>query len=281
MKTYIQIVSLILAIFTTSCEDVIDVDVQSAPTRLTIEASLDWEKGTSGNEQTIKLSTSAAYFDTTSNTAAIGAFVKVTNDSDGSVFIFEDRNNGEYTTTSFIPIINQSYTLEVSYNSETYKATETLTPVVDITELNQSATQGFNDEDLEVNVIFTDPVEEKNFYLFKFHKQGELLPVLEDGDDEFVNGNEISWYFEKEEDSDTDKIEAFVPGDIVNISFYGISEQYYNYIRIIIEQSEGAGLFSTTPVAVKGNCLNLTNTNNPAYGYFRLTQVVKASYTFE
>ena len=107
------------------------------------------------------------------------------------------------------------------------------------------------------------------------------MPYLEDGDDEFVNGNEISWYFEKEEDDSTDKIEAFVPGDIVDIELYGISEEYSNYIGILIEQSEGGGLFSSTPVALKGNCINLTDPENFAYGYFRLTEVVKKSYTFE
>ncbi len=42
----------------------------------------------------------------------------------------------------------------------------------------------------------------------------------------------------------------------------------------------GVDFFDTTPVAVKGNCLNETNSDNYAFGYFRLTEVVKASYTF-
>tara|TARA_R110000868_G_scaffold108065_1_gene295333 strand:+ start:48517 stop:49362 length:846 start_codon:yes stop_codon:yes gene_type:complete len=281
MKTYLKLTILAFIITVLSCTDVIDVEVQTAPARLTIEASLDWEKGTAGNEQIIKLSTSTAYFDSNTDTSVVGASVKVTNNNSGAIFVFDDQNNGEYSTSSFVPVINQTYTLEVIYKDETYTATETLMSVVDITELTQSRKKGFNDESLEVNVIFTDPEEEENFYLFKFKEQGDLLPYLEDGDDEFVNGNEISWYFEKEEDDSTDKIEAFVPGDIVDIELYGISEEYSNYIGILIEQSEGAGLFSSTPVALKGNCINLTDPENFAYGYFRLTEVVKKSYTFE
>lgn len=280
MKTYYNIIALLLVISFTSCEDVVDVDVQTAPARLTIEASLDWEKGTQGNNQMIKLSTSTPFFDTTTNTAVTGASVQVTNNSNGAVFVFADQNNGQYTTTEFVPILNQSYTLEVLYDGEEYSATETLMSVADIKEVTQSTEDGFDDEALEVNVIFDDPNQEGNYYLFRFKKQGDLLSELESLSDEFVNGNEISWYYEKEDD-DEDDSEEFMPGDIVDISLFGISEAYYNYISILIDQSDGGGLFSATPVALKGNCINLTNPENYANGYFRLTEVVNRRYTFQ
>ncbi len=280
MKNHIILILSTIALILVSCSDVIDVEVQNAPPRLTIEASLDWEKGTTGNEQTIKLSTSTPYFDKNRITEVTGASVKVTNDSNGQEFVFVDQNNGMYTTSSFIPILNQAYTLEVIYLGETYTATETMMPVVDITAITQSTEKGFSDTALEVNLIFTDPEDQENFYLFKFQKQGDLLPYLEAAEDEFVNGNEISWYFEKEDDDDNN-IEAFVPGDVVDIEFFGISERYFNYISLLIEQSEGVGLFSPLPVALRGNCINLDNPEGYAYGYFRLTEVVKESYTFE
>ena len=281
MKTYFKLAILLLTIAFTSCEDVIDVDVQTAPSRLVIEASIDWEKGTIGNNQSIKLSKSTPYFDTTTNTDVTNATVRVVNDDDNSEFIFTHEGNGVYSNASFVPVINDSYTLEVVYEGEAYTANETLTSVTDITRITQSVEDGFDDEVLEVNVFFNDPEDEENYYLFKFHKRGDLLPFLEDGNDEFVNGNEITWWHEKDEDEDTDKIEAFQPGDIVDISFFGISEGYHNYMRILIEQSEGGGPFSTTPVPLRGNCTNTTNADNYAFGYFRLTQVVKESYTFQ
>lgn len=265
----------------TSCSDVIDVDVQQGPTRLVIQASLDWEKGTSGNEQSVKLSTSTKFFDTTSNTAVTNASVSVTNDISGEEFIFSNQNNGVYTTTEFIPVMNQSYTLRIVYNGETYTAQETLMPVTDITDLYQDREDGFNDEELELHVEFTDPIEEENFYLFRFQKQGELLPDFEVGNDEFVNGNELDWWYEIDEDEDTEKIDAFAPGDVVTIEMYGISEAYNDYMEILIDQIGGVGLFSATPVSVKGNCVNITNPSNYAHGYFRLTEVNNTSYTFE
>ncbi|MEO1012216.1 MAG: DUF4249 domain-containing protein [Bacteroidota bacterium] len=278
MKTTFRFLFIVLVQALTSCEDVIDVEVQTEPERLTVEASLDWEKGTSGNMQSIRLGKSTPFFDTTGNTAVTGASVRVLNDSDGTEFVFADQGNGEYNTDTFIPILNQSYTLEIQYNGDTYSATETMMAVTDITEINQTRENGFDEDALEVNIIFTDPAEEGNAYLFRFQEEGDLLPDLEEFNDEFVNGNQIEWYYEKESEDDE---EEFVPGDVIDIDFHGISEDYHNYMRILIEQSGGVDLFGTIPAALRGNCINLTDPDNYAHGYFRLTQVVKARYEFQ
>jgi len=280
MTTYFKHIAILLIIILTSCTDVIDVDVPVAPPRLVIEASLDWEKSGFGNEQVVKLSQSTAFFDTNTLSPVTGAFVKVTNDTSNVEFIFEDQNDGTYAILTFVPILDQSYTLEVNYNGETYIAQETLTSVPDINSIYQSTTDGFDDEVLEVNVLFDDPADIENFYLFRFQERGDLLPELLDIPDEFTDGNEMRVFYEKEEDTDINQKE-FETGDIVDINFYGISERYFNYIRLLIEQYGSSGdPFSSAPVPLRGNCTNPTNPDNYAFGYFRLTQVVEASYTF-
>ena len=82
MKKYLKIILVLIAVVFTSCTDVVDVDVPTAEPRLVIEASINWEKGTDGSEQTIKLSTSTPYFDTTTNTSVTVASVIITNDND-------------------------------------------------------------------------------------------------------------------------------------------------------------------------------------------------------
>ena len=281
MKSLYKIIFAIVILTCWSCTDVVDVETPEAESRLVVEASIDWEKGTLGNNQTIKLSTSVPYFDELSNNAAIGASVKITNDDTIQEFIFVDQGNGDYTTSIFTPVLNQSYTLEIIYNGEVFTANETLTPVTDIEEVNQSITDGFNDEALEVNVLFNDPINEENFYFFKFREQGDLLPELLDISDEFTNGNQMKVFFEKEDDEDINQTE-FEPGDIVNIEFFGVSEQYFNYMRLLIEQYGSAGdPFGSVPVPLKGNCLNTTNSEKYAYGYFRLTQAENQTYTYD
>ncbi|RYH76224.1 DUF4249 domain-containing protein [Flavobacteriaceae bacterium 144Ye] len=280
MKRYILIV-FTLGFLLTSCEDTIDVDVPTAQARLVVEASLDWEKGTTGNVQSISLSMSTPFFDTNQDTSVTGAIVTVTNEDSGEVFPFDDNNDGTYSTSTFVPILNNTYHLEIVYDGETYEATETLMSVSDINEVNQSIEGGFDDELLELNLYFTDPANIENFYLIKYDVEGDLFPYLEDVSDEFTDGNEIHDFLEKDDDEDSEET-PFEAGDMVNISLYGISEQYYNFIRLLIEQHGSQGdPFSSTAALIRGNCINPTNPDNYAFGYFRVTEVDTATYTFE
>ncbi|WP_036385660.1 DUF4249 domain-containing protein [Muricauda sp. MAR_2010_75] len=264
-----------------SCTDVIEVDVPEAPPRLTIEASLDWERGTSGSDQTILLSTSTPYFAEQKIAPVLGASVRVTNEDSGAEFVFEDQNNGEYTTSSFIPVIGNTYALEVIYNEERYTAKETLVPVSDIVDVYQSTEDGEDEDALEVNVTFQDPEGIENYYFLRFKSEANLFPELYYIKDEFIDGNEFTIYYEKLADED-DGITEFQPGETVAIAFYGISKQYHDYLRLLVEQYENAGNpFSPTPVPLVGNCVNTDNPENIAYGYFRVTEAIKTTYTIE
>ena len=279
MKRILNSILLIIVLFFSACTDVIDVEVPNEEAKLVIEASINWEKGTSGSDQTIYLSKSTPFFDTNGTVPVVGASVIITNNNDGSFFEFNDQNDGSYTTSNFIPVLNDSYTLEVMSEGETYSAQETFMPVVPILEVYQS-TEKFLPEVLEVNFDFLDPVEEENYYYIKFKEQADTFPRLLDFKDEFVNGNLISVFNERQENEDINQVE-YAPGDTVDMELIGISKRYYEYIQLLINQSESGGPFDTTPVALRGNCTNQNDPNNFAYGYFRLTEVAKASYTFE
>ena len=280
MKSYILKLIFVISFLFMSCTDVIDVDVPEAEPRLVIEASMDWQKGTPGNSQVIKLSLSTPYFDNLLETPVTGASVKVINNADQSEVQFTDLNNGNYSTEDFVPVMEQSYTLMVTYNEEVYLASETMTAVTDITDVYQSRENGFDKEALEVNIDFLDPEGINNYYLSKFQRRGDQFQTLFDVKDEFTDGNKMSIFYEKLEDEDSGEKE-FVPGDIVDISLLGISEPYYNYIKLLIEQSQSGGPFSTIPAEIKGNCVNQSKPENYAFGYFRLSEVDKRVYTFD
>ncbi len=103
MRLYKLLLSLI--VFTViSCEDVISVDLDTAAPRLVIDASIDWIKGTPGNEQKIVLSTTTGYYSSDFPTVS-GAEIIVTNTA-GVLFTFiESGNTGEYICSNFEPLI--------------------------------------------------------------------------------------------------------------------------------------------------------------------------------
>lgn len=279
MQNPIKFIALLFLCTLVSCSDVIDVDVQTDAPRLVVEASLDWEKGTTGNDQSITLRTSTPFFDTQS-TDVIGAEVNVTNNSTGEIYLFTDQNDGTYTTSTFDPQLEVTYTLEIIYDGQRYTAQDTMNPVPNIKEVFQDTEDGFDDETIELHIVFTDFEEEGDSYFFKFKRPQDLLPTLELGDDEFINGNEVDWWYEIDDDED-EEIKPLAPGDVVNITMHSISKPYYNYMDIVIDQMGGVGIFSATPVDVKGNCINTTNPDNYAHGYFRVTQKNTIAYTVE
>ncbi|MEM6893271.1 MAG: DUF4249 domain-containing protein [Bacteroidota bacterium] len=279
MKTVHLYIALALFGLLGACTDVIEVDVPEAPLRLVVEASLDWEQGTPGNEQSIQLRTSTPYFENQDNPPVTDASVEVVNLDTGETFIFTEGTPGNYSIDTFIPILGNRYQLDILYEGERYRATETLFPVSPFTEISQSTEEG-EDDVLEVNVSFQDPESIANWYYLRFQGRGDRLPELYYIEDEFIDGNEFSIFYEKIEDED-ENIQEFQPGDIVDIAFYGISEDYYNYLQLLIDQFDSAGEpFSATPVPLVGNCINLDNPDNIAYGYFRVTESTTAAYTF-
>lgn len=263
---------LLVSIFI-SCTEVVNIDVPNAGPRLVIEASINWEKGTTGNNQTIKLSTSTAYFDSNPDTPVTGAMVMVIKDSDGTQFNFTDQNNGEYITSNFVPEIGASYTLTINYNGNTYQAKETLTGVNSIKRVEQE--DGFNEDEYRVKVFIDDPKDEANFYFGEFTQNNVKVPSLAIIDDEFTNGNEAFLLH-------IDELNTV--GTTVNIKVFGVSERFHNYIQLLIEQSGtsgGGGPFQATPAKLNGNCKNINNPDEDVLGYFRLSEFTKTDYTIQ
>jgi len=271
MRNYLFIISAL--IFLTSCEDVIDVNLDNAEPKLVIEASINWLKGTSGNEQTIKLSLTAPYFDETIPPAN-GAIVLVTDQNENTYTFIEDGTTGIYKNSNFIPIIDATYLLNITYDNEIYTAPETLKSVVPLDYVEQNLEGGFTGEETELKAYYTDPVDETNFYFFEFISDIPVIPALEVYEDRYTNGNQIFGFY-TEEDLDV--------GDQVTIRNYGVSERFYNYMFILLQQNSdaGGGPFETQPATVRGNCINQTNPDNFPLGYFRLSEVSELIYTVQ
>lgn len=257
-----------------SCTDVIDVNVPNGGARLVVDASIKWQKGTSGETQTIHLRESTPYFDKDPDVPVTGATVTVTKENDGSVFVFTEQNNGSYTTTDFASEINASYTLEILYNGNTYTATETFIAAPVINRIEQTIEGSDDDKEIQLQVFFDDSEAVENYYLGEFIPSNLPIPSLAVISDEFTDGNEN--FIENDD-------ENYVAGVTVGINVYGISQRYYDYLNILIQQagSDEGGPFPTTPVQLKGNCTNVNDTSEEVLGFFRLGQFDTTSYTIE
>lgn len=271
MKTFIYL--FIVSVVSLSCEEVIDVTLSTEDPRLVIDASINWFNGTPGNDQVIKLSLTAPYFEN-NILAAHGAQVVVTDTNNAPYEFIEQGNTGLYYNTNFIPVANEIYSLKIVYQNETYTATEVMKTVARIDSVEQNNDGGFSGEEVEIKAFFMDPEAEENYYFFEFISDIPEIPSLEVYKDEFINGNQTFGFYTEEE---------LTTGDTVVIRNYGVSQQFYNYMFVLLQQSsqEGGGPFEPQPTTVRGNCINETNPGHYPFGYFRISQVDELLYLVE
>lgn len=274
MKNKINLIIVILAAtILNSCQDVVDIPLYTANPRLVIDASLIWQKGTTGNNQVIKLSTTTDFY-TNAIPAVSGATVFVTNSSNAIFNFIETPNTGVYLCSNFVPVINETYTLTVVNNGQQYTASETLKSVATITSVTQEIQTGLGNDFLKIKTFFNDPPTVDNYYLYKYKFSNNLKPEYSIDDDTFFQGNT---FFSLVLEENTN------PGEQVEITHYGISQGYYNYMSILLSVagSSGGGPFQSPPATVRGNIKNETNFDNYPLGYFRVSESDVTNYTIQ
>ena len=262
MKNLKYILFAFIVFAFSGCEDVVDIDLNEAPPRLVIDASIVWQKGTAGNDQKIKLTTTTSYYQT--NTPAVsGATVFITDGND-EVYNFEENpGTGDYICADFLPVLNGIYTLTVIHDGQTYTATETLKSVPEIDFIEQKNDGGFSGDEIEIKTFITDNGATTDFYLWKYEPSFTVIPSYDVSDDDFFNGNQFSDLYLHED------LES---GQTLGISVYGISQTYYNYMNLLLDIAGGGGPFATPPATLKGNIVNQTNFSNYALGYFNVSE---------
>ncbi len=273
MKNIFYLVAFLLMGIFTSCEEVIDVNLKTAEPRLVVEATINWIKNTPGNIQAIRLSTTTGYFDT-EIPPVTNAGVQITNSS-GTVFTFAEIDQpGLYICSNFVPVLGETYTLTIEYQGEIYTSTERLLATPTVTRVEQRNDAGVLGEDIELKFFFNDIPNETNFYFLGIFDPYKVIPEYGVLEDRFFQNNEMfGLYFS----------DQFKPTDTVTYTMSGVSQQYFNYMNILLAQAgtTSAGPFSTPTSTVRGNIVNQTNFSNFALGYFRLGETEVKEYIIE
>ncbi|SIS69209.1 protein of unknown function [Kaistella chaponensis] len=274
MKIILIIATLFLLM---SCEKVVNIDLDTAPERLVVDANINWVKGTSGNTQTIKLTRSTGYYQNVMPKVS-NATVTIKNSSN-TIFNFieepsSDSNSGRYTCENFQPVLGETYTLTIISGGKTYTATERLLPTPDIATIEQENNLGLNNDEIGVKINFNDFPVTNDFYLLQTIANVALLPDYQITNDQFYQGNVMSGIYTHPD---------LIAGSILKFRLYGISESYHNYMKLLLNASSGSnnGPFQVTPTLVKGNIKNETDPKDLIFGYFRLGETAEYSYTIQ
>ena len=270
-KILLYSVLLFTTLLSTSCEEVVDIDLSNSEPKLVIDAIIKWQKGTSGENQTIKLSLTNDFY-TNNILPANGATVTVTNSSNVVFNFVEVPTTGDYVCNNFQPVIGEIYRLEILFEGAVYTASSALFATPDIITVEQETVVGISGEDeIQIKYFYQDNGAEENYYLLGVKNPNKQIPEFGVVSDEFFQGNVMFGFYGSSETE---------PGITLGLSVQGISIGYYNYMNklIAIAGSGSGNPFATPPATVRGNIVNETSTDDFPLGYFFLGEIDAIDY---
>ena len=238
-----------LLILFTSCEDVIDLDLENTEPRVVIEAVTDMNTSTINVDVTL----TTDFFEQSGPDVVSDASVTLINEAGDAVDI-PVNSDGRYSLSPIQIISGEKYTLEVIVEGETYTA-ETFAPYqVDIltidTILNPPFFEG-GDPFYQCLYAWNDtPAQENNYQLLTFINDTIAGP-LSFYDDDGLDGQLFI----------RPLMSIVEIGDTVRFQLVSIDEETYDYF-VEFQSAVSQGFNSTTPFNPQGNF------NNNALGYF-------------
>jgi len=270
MKNIFRI-SLTLFLFwtLTSCEDVIDIDLETGETLVAVEGRVTDELG----PHYVRLTTTAAYFSNQPSPTVSGATVTITEkDSLGNITFTEQLiesidKPGLYLTSNWAGKTNYTYVLNFDWNGQNYEAESLLKriPPMDSIKIHHIENNLFFEDGYYAKWYFQEPDgEELDYYRVKLFANDTILTDNSDIEvysDRIVNGS----YFEG------DIINTRAPfelTDTARIEIYSITEDNYQFFVEMIQQINNGGLFANPIANVRTNVTNINPNGTKAVGHF-------------
>ena len=249
MKTlHSYIFLLVLLPFLSSCEEVIELNLQENAGLLVVEGIVSSQEG----ESYVSLTQTVGFYDPNVFPGLEGATVQIS-DAEGLSWNLIDDTPGIYAHPDLVGQPGQTYTLTIDVEGEIYTSISTMPPLVMLDSIEAEPFFGGGTDDLVLlSAYYLDPVEFENFYLFRVKENGTFDDDIILNDDVLNNGLEAS----------TSLFGAFVfRGDTVEVIMTGIDEPVYRYFTTLSNVG-GDGPALGTPADPESNI------SNGALGYF-------------
>ncbi|UIR57143.1 DUF4249 domain-containing protein [Sphingobacterium sp. SRCM116780] len=251
MKAILNYIVLLNVLLLFSCEDKIDLNLDSVEGKYVIVGDLH----NADNAQTIRIHRAVDFSANSTNNPVLGADVLVKNQTTGREYKFVDAGNGDYNIARMTLNEGESYSLFVqTKDGNTFEANCTMPHYVTVDSIGLVRKKIFNDEYLYVSMGFLDPVNKENYYKYKLKVNDGDFKFSDVFSDKFNNGLEVEHEITNE-DNDL-KI-----GDTIKVLRQCIAKEVYTYWSNIKEQNPGS--------AAPAN--PISNISNGALGYFSVS----------
>lgn len=266
-----------------SCTTVIDAQLDTGPVQLSVQGILTDQPGS----QTIVLTQTAAYFDSSTPPAATSATVTVT-DNTGKRYSFLDaKNTGYYvwqpTGKDTLGHIGRTYQLTIDYQGETYRASSKVNPVPPIDSIifvKRKRSPLSKIEGYRAEFYANDIPNETDYYRVRFFRNGELQNkpnnIITSQDGGFRGNNNgvtdgLTFIVPIRRAINPDSLYAL--NDNVTVELHSLTLEAINFWQQTRTQITNGGLFATPPVNVPTNIINDNASGRKATGFFMTSAV--------
>jgi len=254
----------ILAIFFSSCEKTVQLDVDQTQSQYIVEGLVTNQN----KKHFVKISKSNSLYQTGQPPKVSDAEVQVT-DNEGNSWNFIENEAGEYLSeTAFAGKVGNIYTMTINVDGKTLTASDelfyvepidTLIAFIDEEAYEDPVSEG---QFWDVYLFLIEPQETEDYYRYKaflndeeLNESGDEITVFNDvGVAENINGVSTGYFYEE--------------GDIVRIEWYSLSREAFIFYNSLYENlNNDGGVFSGQPANVASNI------SGEAVGFFQASSV--------
>lgn len=231
------------AMFISSCEKVIEIDLNSEDPKIVIEAEVTDDNTA---PQTVRLSKSANFSESNTFPTVSGASVIISDDA-GNTATLTETSPGVYQTTLLQGVPGRTYTLQVVAEGNTYTSVCTMPMHVNLDTLlvQEQASPGPAGSGKTILPVFTDPSQAGNRYRFRLTQNDTFSSAILLMDDDIFNGTANVRPLSVQ-DLTIDS------GDSVTVELLGISEEVHFYFFSLSQNGSGPNS-SASPANPKSN----------------------------
>ena len=256
LKKYIAASFLILLTFIFySCEEIIEIDLNSADPKIVIEGTVTAQPG----PYTVTITKTADYYNPGTYPTVSGAVVSIA-DSNGFFEELVETAAGIYQTDSLQGTPGRTYTLTVTVEGQTYSAISSMPLPTEIDSLlyeeNEEGVRPRDKKGYALTIKFTDESGVEDFKRVKIYRNGNLQDGYFLYNGRLSDGNVIEF----------DRIHtAFELNDYVYVELLSIDEptyEYYSTLGNAVASSGGSKIQTKIPANP------ISNLSGGALGYF-------------
>lgn len=252
---YAVIIIFLVSYILTSCEKVIDVDLNDAGKKYVIEGFITDEPG----QCEVKITQTKNFNEDNNFSLVSDASVSITDNSSGTNISLAEASPGVYKHASLAGMIGKTYTLHVRVNGDVFTASSTIPQPVNMDTIYVTNDTWFDGGQLKMaNIEYNDPAGTANYYRFVRYRNGIKTKRIFVTDDDLTDGRHTTTKLFIDNDNEEDEL---ISGDMVKIDMLCIDADVYKY-WYSLEQGSTGNPQSATPANP------VTNITGGALGYF-------------